>query len=263
MRILVQFPTRGRLEKFSKTLQLWQSNRLTNNVKFRIIIDRDDLSMNRPPVLNSLSQWGNLEVKLCEGHGKINAINYGLAEISKDYDIIVIASDDMIPTGYGWDQRIIDDMYKHYPDGDGVLWYNDGYTADRLNTLCILGTKYFRRFGYVYHPDYKSLWCDNEFMDVANMLGKQTYFEDIIIKHENPFNTGEKGDRLNFRDNQLFKLDERTYIRRKADNFGLIINSDTDSTGETSTIGATTEPIKQPIGKPKRKRKGSDMPAIG
>ena len=83
MRILVQFPTRGRLEKFSKTLQLWQSNRLTNNVKFRIIIDRDDLSMNRPPVLNSLSQWGNLEVKLCEGHGKINAINYELAEIGR------------------------------------------------------------------------------------------------------------------------------------------------------------------------------------
>ena len=100
-------------------------------------------------------------------------------------------------------------------------------------------------------------------MDVANMLGKQTYFEDIIIKHENPFNTGEKGDRLNFRDNQLFKLDERTYIRRKADNFGLIINSDSDSTGKTSTIGETAESVKQPIGKPKRKRKGSDMPAIG
>ena len=26
----------------------------------------------------------------------------------------------------------------HYPDTDGVLWFNDGYKGNKLNTLCIL-----------------------------------------------------------------------------------------------------------------------------
>jgi hypothetical protein len=77
-------------------------------------------------------------------------------------------------------------MTEHYPDTDGVLWFNDGYQGNRLNTLCILGKKYYDRFNYIYHPDYISVWCDNEFMDVANLLGKQIYFDDIIIRHEHP-----------------------------------------------------------------------------
>ena len=63
-------------------------------------------------------------------------------------------------------------MIKHFPDTDGVLWFFDGWRKD-LNTLCIIGRKYYERFGYIYHPDYKSFWCDAEFTEVANKLKKQ------------------------------------------------------------------------------------------
>jgi hypothetical protein len=76
-------------------------------------------------------------------------------------------------------------MTINYPDTDGILWFNDGNRKD-LNTLCILGKKYYERFGYIYHPDYKSLWADNEFMTVGNLLKKQIFIDKVIIHHQHP-----------------------------------------------------------------------------
>ena len=92
----------------------------------------------------------------------------------------------MIPVVKGYDTIIKNNMSKLYPDTDGVLWFNDGYQGNKLNTLCILGKKYYDRFGYIYNPEYISVWSDNEFMDVGNILGKQTYFDEVIIQHQHP-----------------------------------------------------------------------------
>ena len=75
--------------------------------------------------------------------------------------IVLLASDDMIPMEKGFDNIIIDKMKNYYPDTDGVLWFNDGYQGDKLNTLCILGKKYYDRFGYIYNPEYISVLSDN------------------------------------------------------------------------------------------------------
>lgn len=263
MKILVKFPTRGRPEKFAKTLKLYQDMRGTDLVHFLITIDADDASMNNRRIIESLQQWGNLTVQINSQRGKIAAINYGLDGFHQDYDIIVLASDDMIPQVHGWDKVIMDDMAKHYPDGDGVLWYNDGYVGKRLNTLCILGTKYFRRFGYIYHPAYLALWCDNEFMDVANHLHKQTYFDTVIIKHEHPMNAGTRQDEMNKRDNSLYYVDKSTYERRKSKGFDLALDSYSHPTGSGAVSASVAGSDKQPADKPKRKRKGTGLHPVG
>lgn len=221
MKILVKWPTRSRPERFAKALRIYQELRSTEDVDFLITIDGDDRTMNNSRVLESLRQWGNLRYEIIHPCGKIGAINAGLDKYVDNYDIIVLASDDMIPTGLGWDRKIQKDMGKYFPDTDGVLWYNDGAVGRTLNTLSIIGAKYYRRFGYIYHPDYKALWCDNEFMDVANMLGKQQYIDEVIIRHEHPVWGYGKHDALNQRDNRLYHDDHQTYKRRKADNFGI------------------------------------------
>jgi hypothetical protein len=48
----------------------------------------------------------------------------------------------------GWDKQLIEEMETNYPDTDGVLFHNDGYCQQRLNTMCILGRKYYKRFNY-------------------------------------------------------------------------------------------------------------------
>jgi hypothetical protein len=58
-------------------------------------------------------------------------------------------------------------------------------------------------------------------MDVANLLGKQTYINEIIIRHEHPdwgFGNRDIIHQLNFV-NDL--IDKDLYFKRKSTNFGL------------------------------------------
>jgi hypothetical protein len=127
----------------------------------------------------------------------------------------------MIPKVKGYDDIIRNKMTKHYSDCDGVLWFNDGYQKNKLNTLCILGKKYYKRFNYVYNPEYKSVWCDNEFMEVANILEKQTYFDEVIIKHEHPDWGFGNMDTIHVSNIQNELSDKMTFHSRKQKNFYL------------------------------------------
>jgi hypothetical protein len=100
-----------------------------------------------------------------------------------------------------------------------VLWYNDGYVGQKLNTMCIMGRKYFDRFAYIYHPDYISLFCDNEFMDVSMILNKVKYSEDVLFKHEHPANGVGAMDKLYNMNEKYYKIDQITYEKRKQQNF--------------------------------------------
>ena len=112
-------------------------------------------------------------------------------------------------------------MEDYFPDTDGVLWFNDGYQSRAMNTLCILGKKYYDRFGYIYHPDYISLWCDNEFTVVANTLGRQKYFEQVIIQHQHPAAGFGENDKLYNENDKYNDSDMSTFMRRQKNRFGL------------------------------------------
>ena len=152
---------------------------------------------------------------------KIDACNRDINIVSEEFrwDILILASDDMTPLYKGYDTVIRNNMKKYYPDTDGVLFFNDGFRKNNLNTMCILGKNYYQRFNYIYHPSYISLWCDNEFMEVANILKKQTYFNDILFKHDHPVNTGEKRDSLYNKNESYFNIDKQNYLKRKSLNF--------------------------------------------
>ena len=41
----------------------------------------------------------------------------------------------------------------------------------------------YDHFGYIYHPDYKSLYCDDEFTQEVRSIGREKYIDKVIIKH--------------------------------------------------------------------------------
>lgn len=222
MKILLKFPIRQRVNQFLNTLKLYADYcENPDNVTLIVSLDEDDeaavkIAQNglHPPFKNYIFAFG-------EPQGKIAAVNRDV-HLCKDWDILVLASDDMIPQVQGWDTILINEMAEHFPDTDGVLFHNDGYIGRRLNTMCILGRKYYERFGYIYHPSYKSLWCDNEFMEVADKLCKQDYFDLCLFKHEH-FSTNQsvKPDALMKHNQKFFYLDKANYERRKRRNFDL------------------------------------------
>jgi hypothetical protein len=217
-KLLIKFPTRNRPQKFLEVLTKYvQMATDKANIQFIVSYDMDDYTMS-PDVIKKAESLKN--VKCIEGVSlsKIDACNRDIEEAG-NWDIIVLASDDMIPVTIGWDQIIRNSMDQSYPDLDGVLYFPDGYTT--LNTMCIMGKKYFDRFNYIYHPDYMSLWCDNEFMEVANSLGKQKKFNQTLFKHEHPANNKTRMDSLYLMNEKFYSADRITYMNRKKMNFGL------------------------------------------
>lgn len=219
-KVLIKFPTRSRPKKFLDVLRLYVNNCIDKeNALFLISYDNDDFTMT-DEIINTAKSW-HKNIKFVDGLsiGKIHACNRDMEEAG-DWDILILASDDMQPVKVGYDQMIRDRMNKHFPDLDGVLYFPDGYTA--LNTMCIMGRAYYNRFGYIYNPGYISLWCDNEFMEVADKLNKQAKFQEVLFRHEHPANNKGLGNDALYVENEKHYMHDRIlYHKRKEKNFYL------------------------------------------
>ena len=230
MRMVVKFPTRGRPERFVSVLTKY-INFLSgmHDVRFVVSFDHDDPTMNNDNMWSLFHrlnlQHDGIIVPVCgASKGKIAAVNADLDKVVRlNPDVILLASDDMIPVVGGYDDVIAANMKKHFPDTDGVLWFNDGFSGgNRLITLSILGRKYFERFGYLYYPGYRSVFCDNEFTNVAVMLGKAVFIDQVIIQHQWVGAT-HPNDPLHMRNEspEMYAHDKAVYESRAAANFGL------------------------------------------
>jgi hypothetical protein len=171
--------------------------------------------MNNRDMIAQLKTFPKLSYFFGNSPSKIAACN---ADISLDtkWDIIVLVSDDMIPIVPEFDKVIVSDMKANFPDTDGALHYNDGlFGKDNTITLSIMGRKLYEYFGYMYHPDYKSFYCDNEFTEVVRALKKHYYNPKVIIQHKWHGGPGSEDDlyKKNSRDNDA---DCKTYNNRKA-----------------------------------------------
>jgi len=216
MKLLIKFPTRSRPEKFQHTFQLYYKFLSGNNdYEFVITMNENDSLMNNEKMRKWFKKFNNVSLFYTNVKTKIQAVNANLE--NKNWKILLLASDDMIPKQKGYDDIIVTNMQKYFPDGDGVLHFNDGRWGKKLNTLSIMGKKYYDRFGYIYHPDYISLWCDNEFQEVSEKLGKSKYIDKVIIAHEWINYTGK--DELHKKNEKWFKHDRRTFLSRKKRGF--------------------------------------------
>lgn len=191
MNILIQFPTLARPTKFLKCLKLYTDMASgKHSLFFNVNCDVDDETMNSSHIKRQVSDliygyhYLDGQINFDKNTDKIGAINSHINDCHFDFDIVVCASDDMIPQVYGWDDEIASAMTKHFPDLDGCTHFNDGYTNIKLITLSILGRRLYEHFGYIYHPDYKSLYCDNEFTQQVHKIGRVAYIDKVIIKHE-------------------------------------------------------------------------------
>ena len=221
MKLLIKFPTRNRKNKFFKVLRQYQNLcEDLDNTYFLITLDNDDESMNPSDVEEIFNTFKNIKVVYGTSNSKIHAVNRDI-ELVNDWDIVLLASDDMTPKVKGYDNIIRNKMKEFYSDTDGILWFNDGFQGEKLNTLCILGKKYYKRFNYIYHPDYKSCWSDNEFMEVGKILKKQTYIDSVIIKHEHPDWGYGNRDQIHTNNINDYQYDLGVYNRRKEINFEL------------------------------------------
>jgi hypothetical protein len=226
-KILFKYASRSRTQKFFVGLDNILTNLSDlNNFCILISLDIDDYSMNNKETINRLLEYVNkypekIIIKFGSSKNKIDAINRDVNEIKEkfNFDILVNFSDDMEFIEHSFDEIIRGKFFMFYPDTDGNIYFNDGFTGERLSTMSIIGRKYYDKFNYIYHPSYHSLWCDNEYTEVAKTSQKIIYFHERIFNHNHPSNVG------GFIDEQLIKtesfsdIDRQNYEQRLKNNF--------------------------------------------
>lgn len=216
MKILFNLASRSRPQKLKETIENIINHCEGFSYWILVSIDVDD------PTLPEMQKHGFfhpsfVRVSLGKSKNKVDAINR-FSEYSGEWDIVVNTSDDMRFTVLGFDNIIRANMPA---DLDAFLHFPDGFAAERLPTMSIMGKAYFDRFGYIYHPDYISLWCDNEAMEVAQKLGKYKFVNERIFEHFHPANGNAKTDAQYRKTESFYRIDEKTFKKRKAMNFYL------------------------------------------
>jgi hypothetical protein len=220
MKILVKYPTRQRPELFLKTLKGYVDKAYDNReISYLISYDEDDITMS-DAVLEAAKEFcPNIIFIKGKSDSKIHACNRDIDSVP-DWEIILLISDDMECALYSWDQEIRKYMKYLYPDTDGCLWFHDGSDQKRISTLSCVGKKYYDRFGYLYYPEYKSFFCDNEYTEIASKLNKIRFINIVLAQHKHPaWIKGMPSDDLYKKNDKHWNHDQTLYHRRKKINF--------------------------------------------
>lgn len=233
MKILFKYTSRSRRSNFLRGIDSIVNN-LADKSNYHILISLEnefnDSSMHPLPQLDCVHTY---KVNPDKPTSKVDAINRDLNEFTKvcDWDILVNMSDDMVFIEKGFD-NIIRDTFKYvkqgvfnkressiYNDLDLCVHFPDGVTNEKLISMSILGRMYYERDKYIYHPDYKSLYCDEETMEVAKVRGCYKYVDKHIFKHLHPAHGNAPSDDQYRYTESFHPIDSATFQRRKINGF--------------------------------------------
>jgi hypothetical protein len=179
--ISIIHPSRGRAQKSIQAIEKWVENA---RFPFELIvsIDEDD-TVKDAYVREYSARWllnpnSNPAKKIIVNNNRsaVDAINNAAKE-STGSIMIVVSDDTACP--YYWDEKIIEATRGRE---DFVLRVNDEIQR-WIITMPVIDRKYYDRFGYVYYPEYKHMFCDTEFTHVANLLGRVIYRNDLHFPH--------------------------------------------------------------------------------
>jgi hypothetical protein len=159
------------------------------HIEWMISMDSDDPSMNNEEVRETFDKMiaFGTDLKYFYGNSttKIQAINADMEKANPHWEVLFLAQDDMIPIAQDWDEKMVNLVKAHWPDLDGAVWPPDGYgNSQTVATVILMGRNWYERFNYIYHPEYISVYCDNEFTDVALSYNKIVRVEDKIVEHK-------------------------------------------------------------------------------
>jgi len=217
MKILYKFPSRGRPKRFKKTM-INHLEKLSNKHEYKFIFtfDVDDEKMNNDEIKNFIKKLNiNYEVFYGFSKTKIEAINANLE--NQDFDILILLQDDMVAELENYDEIICDIFDKSETKLDTVIHFNTYRWANLLDVWCVMGKEYYDRFNYIYHPEYRSIYCDNEYTEVAKILNRYIFSEICPFYHDH-----DQSDETGLKNVLQEPGDELTFHKRKEKNFDLI-----------------------------------------
>jgi hypothetical protein len=204
---LVKWPSRGRPRLLAQQFPKWNA---APGVQFLVTLDVDDPSLQE--YQRFLHNYDNVQIRVGNSRGKVEAINDGVAEA--EWEFLILASDDFSPTRPDYASHLRGILYAAFPDGDGVVQFPDGRRNDQLNTCPVMGRAYFNRFGWIYNPAYTSTHCDDEMTEVSNRLNRVVWHDEVVLRHD-WIGATHPADPVHVRNESYFSADARTFASRQ------------------------------------------------
>lgn len=208
MKISIIHPSRSRPDKSVNTIDAWILS-AGSDIEVIVSLDEDD------PLLGVYTTaYTKLVVE--KNRSAIDAIN-NAAKLANG-DIIVVVSDDT-DCPYHWDRLIIEALEGR----SGVLKTFDG-VQKWIVTMPIMTRDYYESKGYIYHPDYRHMFCDTHLTHVADLEKKLIFRNDLVFPH-NHYSTGKsKKDAVNIKNDSTWAQGEAAYLRHCRNKFGMNVD---------------------------------------
>ena len=214
--ISIIHPSRSRANMAMQTAQKWLDNcKHREQVEYWFACDSDDPQQSE--YFGFINAMG-LRANFAPNGSAINAINK-VAPLTIG-NLLIVVSDDF-DCFYGWDDFLLNSLNGKQ---DYVVKTSDGYmTNNWLITLPIMDRAYYNRFGYIYFPDYKHLFCDTEMTCVGNMLGKVIDLQNpsAVFQHNHYTINRSSKDAINEKNDATWNQGKELFLARHANNFGL------------------------------------------
>lgn len=220
MKICYVFASRSRPYKFYQCLDNIREMSNSDNYFVWAKLDEDDKEVEKYKM--GLHLYPEVCVQWGKSESKIHAINRNLEDLPP-CDIIIMQSDDILWDVKGFDDEIRQAFKANWPNVDGTIHYPEDNAKNRTIIVSILGINLYKQIGYLYHPDFLSVYCDNFFTDQCRQMGKYVYINKRLFTHAHPIFKLTSWDQQ-YRDTESkenYRVDRETYIRLRKEILGL------------------------------------------
>ena len=185
-----------------------------NELEYILSLDVKDADKYRKVFIELMGQMG---MRACIGANRnvVDAMNRA-ANLATG-DILIYVSDDF-ESFSNWDLA----LQEAVTGDDWFLMVDDGIQKN-VATLLIVSRKYYRRFGYLYYPEYKSMWGDNDATEVAKCLGKYQEAFHLLFKHNHHSigGIGADGTTARHENSETWSHGENLFREREARGFDI------------------------------------------
>lgn len=209
--LLVKFPSRSRPERFLQVLKEWvrQADDLPG-IHWLFTFDRDDKSMSGiAKHIHDLDL--SATIVYGESRSKVEAINRDFEHVADlPWKYVLVLSDDMHCVHKGWDTSIRENC-EAYPDH--LIWFPDQVQRS-MATLPCMDRAYYDRFGFIYDPRFRSVFCDDLQTAIARSNNRLHMVDLVIAHHLHPANVHQMLPDALYRLNEsaaIWKADEALY----------------------------------------------------
>ena len=213
IRFSLLHPSRERQEMAARAIGEWLGNASgTHAYEYLLSIDHDD----------DAEGYGRLadrhRVRLLVGRNRSVVDAANAAARAATGEVLIVVSDDFGCPRH-WDAALADVLGSRR---DVAVLVHDGIEG-RILTLPIVGRGLYAELGWLYHPGYVSMFCDDDLTQAAAVRGKLVDARHLVFPHRH-YSTGQGTIDATYareNSNHAWWQGWRTFEKRRLEAFGL------------------------------------------